>query len=513
MPLLETRHIVKRYGAVLANQDVHFILQPGTVHALVGQNGAGKTTLMNILYGMIQPDEGEILIDGEKVQFHTPRDALTHGLGMVHQHFMLIPPFSALENVVLGSEPRHLGLLDRKRATRQIRDIMDTWRLNLDLDVPVEDLSVGMRQRVEILRLLYQGAEILILDEPTAVLAPPEIEGLFSILRSLCSRGKSVIFISHKLKEVFEIAEVISVMRDGQIVATIDSDQASREEIAAWMVGEDGDRRSQHESKSSAGPSKNSLSISPDDVPPLLSLRSLSYREHGVPQLDGVDLTLHRGEILGIAGVEGNGQQALVDVLLGIRQADSGEIRVHGQPISRPCPRMMRDLGMAYIPADRQREGSSLASSIEENFLLGRQHQYSRYGVLLTQALSEEVAHQLDRYEIQAAHPNIPMQSLSGGNQQKLIIARELASEPAWILAVHPTRGLDIHAAEFVHSQLREWRDRDSAVLLISSDLDELLKLSDRIAVMYRGKFIRLFDAAATSEYELGRWMLGPPTY
>ena len=500
MPVLQTYQVVKRYGTVAANDGVDLAVEPGTIHALVGQNGAGKSTLMNILYGMVQPDSGEILLDGQRVAFASPRESLAHGLGMVHQHFMLIPPFTALENIVLGHEPHRFGLVQRQLAIRRLHKVMEQWGLEVPLDNPVGDLSVGLQQRVEILRLLYHGAQMLILDEPTAVLAPPEIDALFDILRTLRDAGNSVIFISHKLKEVLEIADQISVMRAGKIVATVEQSDANQEQITDWMIGHEGH---------AASPTHTSRGCPTLSQEPRLQVCSLRYRPHvGIP-LEGVDLELMCGEIHSIAGVEGNGQDELLDILVGRQRPDTGKVEIDGTPVRRFSPADMRMAGMAYIPADRQREGAILDATLEENYLLGREEAFSSYGVLQPMKTASELSQKLDEYAVQNSGSAMLLRYLSGGNQQKLVIARELASEPRWIVAAHPTRGLDIQATRLVHSLLLEQRRLGVPSLLVSSDLDELLVLSDRISVMYRGKIIQTLEAEGLTDHELGRWMLG----
>jgi ABC-type uncharacterized transport system ATPase subunit len=496
--VLELRGITKRFPGVVADDHVDFDLRRGEVHALLGENGAGKSTLMNILYGLYKPDEGEIRIGGKPVSFHSAKDAIEAGIGMVHQHFMLIPVMTVAENIVLAQEPTHTGgLLDFDAARERVRHLSQTFRFAIDPDARVEKISVGQQQRVEILKALYRRADILILDEPTAVLTPQEAQELFGILRTLVREGMSVIFISHKLNEVLELADRITVLRRGKRIDTIPREGATEEGLARMMVGRDVLLRVE---KRPAQPGD-----------PLLEVRNVHVNDdRQLPAVRDVSLAVSAGEIVGIAGVEGNGQTELVEAITGLRRAESGEIVVGGRTISHQTARRMLEAGVGHIPEDRQRRGLVLEFTIAENIAL---HDYcyppdSRYGWLFPRRLVQAARRLIKEFDVRGGGPQTRASALSGGNQQKLVAAREVARDPKVLVAAQPTRGLDVGAIEFLHRRLVEERDEGRAILLISLELDEVLSLSDRILVMYEGRIVAEHAAGATEE-EIGVEMLG----
>ncbi|HET7045280.1 MAG TPA: ABC transporter ATP-binding protein [Gaiellaceae bacterium] len=497
-PVLELRGVTKRFPGVLANDSVDLDLREGEVHALLGENGAGKSTLMNIVYGLYHPDEGEILVKGKKISLGSPREAIESGIGMVHQHFMLIPVMSVAENIVLATEPKRAGvLLDYDAARRRVRELSERFGLAVDPDAKIESISVGQQQRVEILKALYRGADILILDEPTAVLTPQEAHELFEVVRSLTSQGKSVIFISHKLNEVLEIADRISVLRRGKLVDTVSPEGATEETLARLMVGREVLLRVEKQ------PSK------PGE--PLLEVDDLHVLdERGLEAVRGVSLQVRAGEILGIAGVDGNGQTELIDALTGLRRPESGSVRVAGRDLTGASARHLLDAGIGHIPQDRQLHGLVLDFSIAENLALhGYRHAPdSRYGWLFPRRLVAQARRLIEEFDVRGGGPQTPAGSLSGGNQQKVIIAREVERNPKVLVAAQPTRGLDVGAIEFVHRRLIEERDEGRAILLVSLELEEILSLSDRILVLYEGKIAGEFPPSA-SEEELGVAMTG----
>ena len=493
--------ITKRFGTVLANDGADFSLHPGEIHAIIGENGAGKSTLMKILYGLYQPNEGKIYFRDESVRIDNPRTAIKLGIGMVQQHFTLIPALTALENIILAKEPRRFKtLLDTVTAHRTITGLAEQLGFHLDLNAKVESLPIGAQQYSEILKALYHGAEILILDEPTAVLAPQEVAALFNCLRKLKAGGKSIILITHKLSEVMAVADTITVMRNGKSVASLPKVGTDTAELSELMIEKKTFNDVTHQKKSH----KYSE--------PMLHLDDVTLRtKNGRALLDGINLDVFTGEILGIAGVEGNGQNELIEVLTGLRKSESGTITLNGESIVNSSPAEIRRKRVVHLPADRHRHGISLDDRVDENLILGShsQHPFCQHGLL-----SQKTAHQfaynvIEKYEIRAGGVDVPIRTLSGGNQQKAVVARELESNPELIVAAHPTRGLDISAAEFVHQQLIDARNRSKAILLISADLEELLSLSDRIAVMYNGRIAGILQPSQTNEAELGALMLG----
>jgi len=498
-PVLELRDITKTFPGVLANDHISLTLNEGEVLALLGENGAGKTTLMNVLYGLYTPDEGEILVRGEKVDIHDPNDAIEQGIGMVHQHFMLVPVFTVAENVMLGVESVKGGLfLDRETSSQRIRDISTQFGLTVDPDALVEDLPVGVQQRVEIIKVLYRNAEILILDEPTAVLTPQEAEDLFKIIRSLVDQGKSVIFITHKLKEVLALADRITVLRSGRVVGSTTPQETTEGELARMMVGREVILRVE---KELASPGKVVLDV--DNL--------CVVGDRGTMAVDGVSLQVREGEVLGIAGVQGNGQTELVEALTGLRQIESGTVFIAGRDVTRATPREITEVGTAHVPEDRQRDGLILSFSVEDNLILNTYYLPPFAGgiVLQRDAIAEAAVERARQFDIRTPSVLSPASNLSGGNQQKVIVAREFSRPSKLVIASQPTRGLDVGSIEYIHSRLIEKRDQGCAVLLVSPELDEIIGLSDRIAVMYEGQILACLPAAEATKERLGLLMAG----
>jgi simple sugar transport system ATP-binding protein len=468
------------------------------VHAIVGENGAGKSTLMKTLYGMHRPDEGTIAINGETVVLHSPSDAIARGVGMVHQHFQLADNLTVLENIVLGQEPtKYGGVLDRDGAREKIREIGRRYGLSVDPDAMVEDLGVGDRQRVEILKVLYRGARILILDEPTAVLVPQEVDELFAALRELKTQGLTVIFISHKLDEVLSVADEITVVRAGTTVATVLPNQVTARQLAELMVG-------------SELPSPETRESTVTDVP-VLGVQGLSLEEEGRALLTDISFTIHKGEVLGIAGVEGNGQAELVETIMGIRTATAGRVLYEGEDITRWGTRERREAGIGYIPEDRTRHGLLLEAPLWENRMLGHQTQppNSRGPLVDIRGAKADTRRIVSEYDVRTPGIDVVASSLSGGNQQKLIVGREMSGDPRLLVAAHPTRGVDVGAQAAIWDLLRAARAAGLAVLLISADLDELIGLSDSLRVLLRGRLVASADPATVTPEELGSAMTG----
>ncbi len=504
---IEMRDISKAWPGVVANDHVNLAVRKGEIHALVGENGAGKTTLMNVLYGLVHPDSGEIRINGQLAHINGPRDAINLGIGMVHQHFMLIPPLTVAENIVLGREPGGLvAPYNVRKARADIQALSQQYGLPIDADRRIEKLSVGLQQRVEILKVLYRGADILVMDEPTGVLTPQETDDLFGVLRGLVAQGKTIIFITHKLREVLALTDRITVMRRGKNVGELIAKETNQAEIARMMVGREVLLRVD---KTPAHPGAVVLHTE--------HLHAQSDR--GLEVLHDVSFAVHSGEILGIAGVEGNGQSELVEVLTGMRSASSGKITLtliqnaqnSEKDITTIGAQAVRRAGLAHIPEDRRESGLVLTDSIEDNSILGRQRwsQFSWRGfVLLLKQIQTWANRLIEDFDVRTPSADVPARALSGGNQQKVVVARELASDPIALIASQPTRGVDIGAIEFIHRRLIEQRDAGKAVLLISAELDEIRSLSDRIAVMYEGHIVDIVGPDATEE-QLGVLMTG----
>jgi general nucleoside transport system ATP-binding protein len=497
-PVLELRGITKRFPGVVANDHVDFDLRRREVHALLGENGAGKSTLMNVLYGLYSPDEGEIVVKGEPVRMRSPKDAIDHGIGMVHQHFMLIPVMTVAENIVLATEPRRAGvLLDYSAARRRVEELARTFNFRIDPDAPVEKLTVGQQQRVEILKALHRGADILILDEPTAVLTPQEALELFEILRTLVREGMSIVFISHKLGEVLEIADRITVLRRGKAVETVPREGATEEALARLMVGREVLLRVE---KAAAQPAEPALRVE--------DLHVLDDRR--LEAVHGVSLEVRRGEIVGIAGVDGNGQSELIDALSGLRHPTSGKVWLGDRDVTGASADQILDLGLGHIPEDRQRRGLVLDFTLAENVAL---HDFdkrpnSRFGWLFPKRMVRRAQGLLRQFDVRGGGAQTRAAALSGGNQQKVVLAREMGRDPKLLIAAQPTRGLDVGAIEFVHRRLVQARDGGEAVLLVSFELDEILSLSDRILVLYEGRIVAEHGPDVTEE-ELGIEMTG----
>jgi simple sugar transport system ATP-binding protein len=498
---VEMHNISKQFPLVLANDDVTFSVQKGEIHALVGENGAGKSTLMNILYGLLHSDSGTIAVNGKAAHFLGPGDSIAQGIGMVHQHFMLIPPLTVAENVVLGREPSKRGFVDKASANKTVKELSDRYGLKVDPTAKVETLSVGIEQRIEIIKVLYRGAEILILDEPTAVLTPQEVDELFEILRSLIDQGKTIIFITHKLQEVMAVADTVTVMRRGKVVGTVSTKNTTRQEIATMMVGRQVLFRVER------------TQAEPGEV--VLTVKDLNALDNkNLPALRDISFGVREGEILGIAGVEGNGQTELVEVLTGLRKAQSGRVDLNGQVITNCSPRLIRKNGTGHIPEDRHRRGLVLEFDVAQNMVLGIHYRkpFVRHlglDVINFGPIREKAQRLLQEFDIRPPdHENLAG-NLSGGNQQKVIVAREFDQNPKLLIAAQPTRGIDVGSIEFIHQRLLQARDKGKAVLLISADLEEILSISDKIAVMYEGQIVGTLDPAEATEERLGLMMTG----
>jgi simple sugar transport system ATP-binding protein len=496
-PALELRGITKRFGPVVANDGVDFDLRPGEVHALLGENGAGKSTLMSILYGLYSPDKGEIRVGGEQVEVDSPSRAIELGIGMVHQHFMLVPVMTVTENIVLGEEPTRGALLDVREGARRVKELSDRYGLAVDPDAVIERVSVGMQQRVEILKTLYRDARILILDEPTAVLTAQESRELFEVLRELKKHGVSIVFISHKLNEVLEISDRVTVLRRGKRIDTVPTEGATEESLARLMVGRDVLLCVEKE-KGKPGE-------------PMLEVEDLHVRDpRGLQAVKGVSLSVHGGEVVAIAGVDGNGQLELVQAIAGVLAPESGRVSIGGRDVSGRGVRATTDAGVAHIPEDRQLCGLVLDFTLAENLALReyREPPISNHGLLSVGQMNDRARSLLREYDVRGGEPSTLAGSLSGGNQQKVAVAREIASNPKLLIAHQPTRGLDVGAIEFVHGRLLRERDNGRGILLVSLEFEEIRALADRILVIYEGKIVREFPPDV-SEEELGVAMTG----
>jgi ABC-type uncharacterized transport system ATPase subunit len=497
--VLEAKGITKQFPGVLASDNVNFDLRKGEIHALLGENGAGKSTLMNLIYGLHLPDKGEIIVNGKPVEIKSPNDSIAAGIGMVHQHFMLIPVFTVAENVMLGDEETKRGSLDRASVAAKINEISKQYGLDVDPNALVGPLPVGIQQRVEIVKTLYRNAEIVILDEPTAVLTPQEAEDLFRIMRDLTARGVSIIFITHKLKEVLAVADRITVMRAGRVINTVSPSETDSAQLANMMVGRQViltvDKKD-HEAS--------------DDI---LKVESLTVRDQrNLETVHNVSFTVRGGEVLGIAGVQGNGQTELSEALTGLRHPTGGKVTIEGKDLTGKPPRIITEAGLGHIPEDRQRHGLVLSYSIADNMALCDYYHapFSSRGVIQPKALDENSRKLIKAFDVRTPSPFVSAGKLSGGNQQKVIVGRELSrSNVKLVIANQPTRGLDVGSIEYIHSEIIKMRDRGVAVLLISAELDEIMALSDRIAVMYRGQIVAVVDAKNTTREQLGLWMAG----
>jgi simple sugar transport system ATP-binding protein len=497
--VLELRGITKRFPGVLANDKIDITLREGKILALLGENGAGKTTLMNILYGLYKPDEGSIAVRGKQVEIHGPNDAITQGIGMVHQHFMLVPVMTVTENVMLGVEPTKNGIfLDKGKVANRIREISDQYGLDVDPNAYIKDLPVGIQQRIEIIKVLYRHADILILDEPTAVLTPQEVEGLFKIIDTLIKSGKSIIFITHKLKEVLAVADDITVLRLGRVVGSINPKEATTEKLAVMMVGRDVNLVVD---KKPAAPAE-----------PVLVVEDLYVRDERQNQtVRGVSFEVRKGEVLGVAGVQGNGQTELVYALTGLLPLEEGIIRLLGEPIRHTTPRNILERGVAHIPEDRQRHGLILSFPIHDNMMLCTYYQppFARGVSLQEKSIYSNAEELVEQYDVRTPNIYVNAGTLSGGNQQKVIVAREFSRPIQLLIASQPTRGLDVGSIEYIHQQIIKKRDEGTGVLVVSSELDEILALSDRIAVMYKGQIMGIVDAKTATKEQLGLLMAG----
>ncbi len=496
---LEIRNVTKRFPGVLANDNVSFSLRKGEIHALLGENGAGKSTLMNVVYGLYAQDEGEFFVDSKLVEINGPSDAINYGIGMVHQHFMLVPVFSVTENMILGSEVTKGTSLDLSRARKEILEISEAYGLEVDPDAIVEDLPVGVQQRVEILKALYRKANILVLDEPTAVLTPQEAEDLFVVMRQLTEQGVSIIFITHKLKEILNVADRVTVMRRGKVVGHTSPAETDQQGLATMMVGRDVLLEVE---KAPAKPK--------DVVFEVAHLRIKDERDIEVVQ--DVSFEVRAGEILGIAGIQGNGQTELVEAFTGLRDVDSGRVLLSGKEIPFDNPRYLVENGMAHIPEDRHKHGLVLPYDLADNMVLNTYYQEpfaEQMMVRNDQAILENALEVILRFDVRAPGPKVSASTLSGGNQQKVIVGREFSRPIKVLIANQPTRGLDVGSIEYIHKEIVKMRDEGVGVVVVSAELDEILSLSDRIAIMFRGEIVTIVKAKDTTREQLGLWMAG----
>lgn len=496
--VVEMLGITKRFNGFTANDNINLVVEKGEIHALLGENGAGKSTLMNTLFGLYQPDEGQIRIRGEQVKITDPNMANRLGIGMVHQHFMLVEPFTVTENIILGMEPKKGAKIDIAKAERHVQELSDRYGLRVDPKAKIEDITVGMQQRVEILKTLYRGAEILIFDEPTAVLTPQEIGELMEIMKNLVAEGKTIIFITHKLKEIMAVCDRCTIIRKGKYIDAVDIAQTNVDELASKMVG-------------------RHVTFEVDKTPsqpqgPVLQIKDLVVEgNRGASALRGLSLEVRAGEILGIAGIEGNGQTELIEAITGLRKVKSGSIQLNGKPLENRKPRQIVESGVGHIPEDRHKHGLVLDYSIGENMVLQTYYKspFAKRGVLRHNAIYEYARKLIQQFDVRTPSEFTPARALSGGNQQKGIIAREVDRNPDLLIAAQPTRGLDVGAIEFIHKKLIEQRDAGKAVLLLSLELDEVLNVSDRIAVIYEGEIVGVVDPAETDHDQLGLLMAG----
>ena len=497
--VVEMRDIVKKFGDFTANDGVQLTVHKGEIHAILGENGAGKSTLMNQLYGLYKPTSGDIIINGKKLEMNNPKDAIAAGIGMVHQHFMLVQPFTVTENIVLGTEPMKGTMVDMATARKNVVEISEKFGLAIDPDAKIEDISVGMQQRVEILKALYRGAEILILDEPTASLTPQEITELINIMHNLTAEGKSIIIITHKLKEIKASADFCTIIRMGKYIDTVDVEQCTEDDLAAMMVGR---QVTFKVDKKEQEPGEVVLDVK--------NLHGVDYRD--IEILKGLDLQVRRGEIVGIAGIDGNGQTEMVEIITGLRKATEGSITINGVDIFNKAPRYGFINGESSIPADRQKHGLVLDFSVEDNLILQnyKEEKFSKKGRLNRAAIRKFATECIEKYDIRPKKSEERAAgTLSGGNQQKVIIAREVENDKDLLIAVNPTRGLDVGAIEYVHKYIVDQRNKGKAVLLVSFELDEIMSLSDLIDVIYDGKIVDRVPGKLADENELGLMMAG----
>jgi ABC-type uncharacterized transport system ATPase subunit len=496
--VIEMLNIRKEFSGFVANDNITLQLKKGEIHALLGENGAGKSTLMNVLFGLYQPEQGQIKVKGKPVKITNPNVANDLGIGMVHQHFMLVDIFTVTENIILGKETTKRGIIDLKTAEEEVRKISEKYGLAVDPRAKIADISVGMQQRVEILKTLYRGADILIFDEPTAVLTPQEIKELIQIFKTLIKEGKSIILITHKLKEIMEVCDRVTVIRKGKGIATLNVSETNPNELASLMVGRKVEFKTE---KKEAKPGKV-----------VLEINGLAVKDaRGVEAVKDLDLTVRAGEIVGIAGVDGNGQTELIEAITGLQKAERGTIKINGKEVQNLPPRKITESGLGHIPQDRHKHGLVLNFPIGENMVLQTYYRkpFSRKGILNFKAIYEKARKLISEFDVRTPSEYTLARALSGGNQQKAIIAREVDRNPDILIAAQPTRGLDVGAIEFIHKRLIEQRDQNKAVLLVSFELDEIMNLSDKIAVIYEGKIIDIVDPKQTTEQELGLLMAG----
>ena len=496
--VIEMLNIRKEFGDFVANDDITLQLEKGEIHALLGENGAGKSTLMNVLFGLYQPEGGEIRVRGEKVNITDPNVANDLGIGMVHQHFMLVENFTVTENIIFGNEPKKMGMINIRDAAKKVAEISKLYGLNVDPYEKIQDISVGMQQRVEILKTLYRGAEILIFDEPTASLTPQEIDELMAILKKLIEEGKSIIIITHKLQEIMDVSDRVTIIRKGEGIGTVITAETNPEELATLMVGR------QVTFKTEKGPSNPTEEV--------LNIENLFVEDYrGVGKVKGLNLSVRRGEIVGIAGIDGNGQSELIEAITGLRKVKGGKISINSKDVTGKKPREITETGLGHIPQDRHKHGLVLDFTVGYNAVLQTYYQkpISKKGIMDYKLVSKKAKELIEMYDVRTQGENSFARSLSGGNQQKLIIGREIDRDPDLLIAALPTRGLDVGAIEFVHKKLIEQRDRGKAVLLISFELDEIMNVSDRISVIYDGIIIDTVEPAETTEQELGLLMAG----
>ncbi|MBL89295.1 MAG: heme ABC transporter ATP-binding protein [Actinobacteria bacterium] len=494
---LEATGISKTFGNVIANDQINLEIKKGRIHALLGENGAGKSTLVNILFGLYKADSGTVRVDGKTVDLGRPKDAIDHGIGMVHQHFQLVPVLTVAENIVLGNEPSNkANVVDIESAKEKVRELAETYQLDVDTEAMVEDLPVGTQQRVEILRSLYRKADILILDEPTAVLTPQETDHLLQVLKKLATQGVAIIFITHKLREVLEVADEVTVMRNGQVVGSTTPAETDESGLAEMMVGRSVVLRV---AKEEASPDKTVLKVNNLCV----------HDDRGILAVNDLSLEVRSGEIFGIAGVEGNGQRELVETITGLRNAHTGQILIGDSSITEFSPRQISELGVAHIPEDREKHGLIGAHSVADNLILNRYYKtpFSNNGIRQQKAIADYATEMVEKFDIRTPSIETPSSSLSGGNKQKAIAAREFSHDAKLLVASQPTRGIDVGSIEFVHQQLIQQRDQGLAVLLVSAELDEILSLSDRIGVIYRGSLIVTENSTDLDRNRIGRIM------